>query len=162
VLGVFRWVVEQEIPRRRNVVLERARATPGERPRAARELFVSAAKENSVDPFPVLIVVVDEFAEIMLAGGTAAHEFEQRVQQVTQVGRSVLVNLILATQRPDASVVRGAIKANLDARVALRLPTHHDSMTVLGGKGAEGLLGRGDLIFQAAGQPAVRLQGYNA
>jgi hypothetical protein len=162
VLDVFRWVVEEEIPRRRNVVLERARVTPGERPRAARELFVRSAKENSVDPFPVLIVVVDEFAEIMLAGGTAAQQFEQRVQQVTQVGRSVLVHLILATQRPDASVVRGAIKANLDARVALRLPTHHDSMTVLGGKGAEGLLGRGDLIFQAAGQPAVRLQGYNA
>lgn len=161
VLGVFRWVVGEEIPARRKVVLERAKATPGERPRSARELFATAAKDNRVDPFPALIVVVDEFAEIMLAGGTAAQEFEQRVQQVTQVGRSVLVHLILATQRPDASVVRGAIKANLDARVALRLPTHHDSMTVLGGKGAERLLGRGDLIFQAAGQPAVRLQGYN-
>lgn len=96
----------------------------------------------------------------MLAGGDEAKRFEQRVQQITQTGRSSLVHLVLATQRPDANVVRGAIKANLDARVALRLPTHHDSTTVLGRKGAERLLGSGDLVFQSAGQSPTRLQGY--
>jgi S-DNA-T family DNA segregation ATPase FtsK/SpoIIIE len=55
--------------------------------------------------------------------------------------------------------VSGAIKANVPARAALKLPTHHDAMTVLGHKGAERLLGQGDLIYQASDQPAVRLQG---
>src|SRR5690606_31499068 len=113
-------------------------------------------------PFPPLFIVIDEFAEIMLAGGTAASQFESRVQQITQVGRSVMVHLLLATQRPDATVVRGAVKANLDARVALRLPTHHDSMTALGGGGAERLLGKGDFIFRSSSHPTERLQGYAA
>ena len=109
---------------------------------------------------PFLFIVIDEFAEIMLSDRATATVFEQRVQQATQTGRSVMVHVVLATQRPDARVVRGGIKANLDARIALRLPTHHDSMTILGHGGAERLLGRGDLIFQAAGGPALRLQGY--
>jgi hypothetical protein len=162
VLEILEWVVESEIPRRRNLMLERARETHGERPRQARDLFVDAASREESDPFPALIVVIDEFAEIMLADRQIAQRFEQRVQQITQVGRSSLVHLILATQRPDASVVSGAIKANLDARIALRLPTHHDSMTILGGRGAERLLGRGDLLFRAAGHPLIRLQGFDA
>ncbi len=161
-LGVLDWIVEQEMPARRARVMGLARAQGGTRPRSAREMYVEAAVEGRAEPFPPLFVVIDEFAEIMRAGGKNADRFEQRVQQVAQVGRSGLVHLILATQRPDATVVRGAIKANLDSRVALRLPTHFDSMTVLGGKGAERLLGRGDLIFQSAGEPAVRLQGYDA
>lgn len=161
VTGVFDWVVEEEIPRRRQIVLERAKRTPDERPKPARELYVASAGSGSVDPFPALIVVIDEFAEIMIAGGATAQAFEQRVQQVTQVGRSVLVHLVLATQRPDTSVVRGAIKANLDARVALRLPTHHDSMTVLGGRRrATSRARRPDL--PGCGTDAIRLQGYSA
>ncbi len=161
-LEVFEWLVTEEIPARRKIILERAMAASKERPLTAREMYVTAAIKEQADPFPPLFVVVDEFAELMSDGGPRATQFEQRVQQVTQVGRSVLVHLLLATQRPDASIMRGAIKANLDARVALRLPTHHDSTTILGGKGAERLLGLGDLIFRAAGQPLIRLQGYRA
>ncbi len=157
--AVFEWLVDEEIPRRRNVILERARDN-GAAPRAAKQQFVEAYELGRADPFPALIVFVDEFAEIMLAGGRGAQQFEHRVQQAAQTGRSVLVHVVLATQRPDASVIRGAIKTNLDARIALRVPTHHDSMTILGGAGAERLLGRGDLLFQAAGAPVVRLQGY--
>jgi S-DNA-T family DNA segregation ATPase FtsK/SpoIIIE len=159
--AVLDWVVDTEIPRRRDAMLSLARKASGAPPTARQMFYQSLAAGRPVQPFPALIIVIDEFAEIMAAGRSGAASFERRVQQVTQVGRSVLVHLILATQRPDASIVRGAIKANLDARVALRLPTHHDSMTILGGKGAERLLGRGDLIFQAAGQPALRLQGYS-
>jgi S-DNA-T family DNA segregation ATPase FtsK/SpoIIIE len=161
VVEVLDWVVAEELPRRRGLMLERARQSPSELPRPAREQYIATADRAHPSPFSPLLVVVDEFAEIMLAGGEGAKQFEQRVQQITQTGRSSLVHLVLATQRPDANVVRGAIKANLDARVALRLPTHHDSMTILGRKGAERLLGRGDLIFQAAGQAPVRLQGYS-
>ena len=162
-LDVLEWVVNAEIPRRRALIVERARATPEGRPPSAREVFTNSLSGTREAPFPALTVFIDEFAEIMLAGrGGNAKRFEQLVQQITQVGRSVLVHLVLATQRPDSVVVAGGIKANLDARVALRLPTHHDSMTILGGKGAETLLGRGDFIFRSAGQAAVRLQGYSA
>jgi len=161
VLEVLDWIVEEEIPSRRRAVVERAKANPGERPRPARDLYTASVAEGEVDPFPPLIVVVDEFAEIMLAGRQVAQRFEQRVQQVVQTGRSTLVHVVLATQRPDTSVVRGAIKTNIPARIALRLPTHHDSSTVLGRKGAEQLLGLGDLIYQGSDQPPVRLQGYS-
>jgi energy-coupling factor transporter ATP-binding protein EcfA2 len=159
VTAVFEWLVEEEIPRRRTIILERARQT-GAAPAAAKQQFIEGHGRGEADPFPALLVFVDEFAEIMLSGGAGAQQFEQRVQQVAQTGRSVLVHVVLATQRPDATVVRGAIKTNLDARIALRVPTHHDSMTILGRAGAERLLGRGDLLFQGAGGPAVRLQGY--
>ena len=159
--AVFEWLVEEEIPRRRDVILTRARQSGGP-PRAAKQQFVDSWDRQKADPFPALVIFVDEFAEIMLAGGPGAQQFEQRVQQAAQTGRSVLVHIVLATQRPDATVVRGAIKTNLDARIALRVPTHHDSMTILGRAGAERLLGRGDLLLQAAGSPVVRLQGYRA
>jgi S-DNA-T family DNA segregation ATPase FtsK/SpoIIIE len=160
VLDVLDWVVANEIPDRRKIIMELARAGTTERPRTARDLFVSSASGGQAEPFPPLFIVIDEFSEIMLSDREKAKRFEERVQQITQIGRSTLVHLLLATQRPEATVVRGAIKANLDARVALRVPTYHDSMTILGGKGAERLLGRGDLIFQSAGHPPIRLQGY--
>ncbi len=160
--AVFEWLVAEEIPARQKLIRERALAAPQQRPRNARELYIASAPQGHADPFPPLIVVIDEFAEIMLRGGATATQFEQRVQQVAQMGRSPLIHMILATQRPDSSVISGAIKANLDARVALRLPTFHDSLTILGGKGAEVLLGRGDLVFRAAEQPPIRLQGYTA
>lgn len=162
VMPVFEWLINEEIPSRREMLLGYARSLKNQRPRSARELYVDAVMSNSSPMFSPIVVVIDEFAEIMISKGAGADEFEHRVQQVTQVGRSILVHLLLATQRPDASVISGTIKANLDARVALRVPTFHDSMTILGTKGAERLTGRGDMIFQAAGQPAERLQGYNA
>jgi hypothetical protein len=162
VMPVFEWLINEEIPSRRETLLSYTRSVANQRPRSARELYVDAMMTNSLPMFSPIIVIIDEFAEIMIGRGTGAEQFEHRVQQITQVGRSVLVHLLLATQRPDASVISGTIKANLDARVALRVPTFHDSMTILGTKGAERLTGRGDMIFQASGQPAERLQGYNA
>ena len=143
------------------MMIQRIQADPSG-PRNARDMYAASALDGSPEasPFSPLIVVIDEFAEVMQASAASANEFEGRIQQIAQVGRSSMVHLLLATQRPDASVVKGRIKANLDARVALRLPTHHDSMTALGSKGAERLLGNGDLIYQSAGQPRVRLQGY--
>jgi len=159
-LTVLEWVVEEEIPRRRGE-MKAFLAASGRQNVNARQLFAEGLAESlSQILFPPLVVVIDEFAEIMQSAGSSAQEFERRIQQVSQIGRSTLVHLMLATQRPDASVIKGAIKANLDARVALRLPTHHDSMTVLGSKGAERLLGNGDFIFQSGGQARIRLQGY--
>jgi hypothetical protein len=161
VMPVFEWLINEEIPSRREVLLTYARSLNNQRPRTARDLYVEAVMTNSSPLFSPIVIIIDEFAEIMIGRGAGADQFEHRVQQITQTGRSVLVHLLLATQRPDASVISGTIKANLDARVALRVPTFHDSMTILGTKGAERLTGRGDMIFQAAGQPPERLQGYN-
>lgn len=161
VMPVFEWLLNEEIPARREKLLAIAKEAVDQRPRSAREVYVEALVNETLPLFAPIVVVVDEFAEIMLGRGSEAQKFEQAVQQVTQVGRSVLIHLLLATQRPDANVISGAVKANLDARIALRLPTHHDSMTILGTKGAERLTGKGDLLFQSAGQPVERLQAYN-
>lgn len=160
VIEVFEWLVKEEIPARRQAIRDRATKEKG-RPRQARELYIESVSSKAADPFEPLIVIVDEFADIMISSGNGRQRFEQLVQQVAQVGRSMLVHLILATQRPDASVVSGGIKVNLPTRVALRLPTFHDSTTILGGKGAESLLGSGDLIFVSPAQPPIRLQGYS-
>jgi DNA segregation ATPase FtsK/SpoIIIE-like protein len=96
----------------------------------------------------------------MLRGKKDADEFVDCVQRISQVGRSCLVHILLATQRPDRETVRGAIKANLNCRVVFRLPTQADSITVLGTAGAEKLLFYGDMLFKNGPTSSLRLQGY--
>lgn len=156
--SIFEWLVDQEMPRRREVLRQRAAAL-GTRV-TARQLFASDPSETAATLFAPLVVVVDEFQQLMEAGSALSGPFEAGVQNVVQVGRSLMVHLLLATQAPSVKVVSGRIKANLDARVALALPTFNDSMTILGSKGAEQLLGRGDMLFKRSGQPNMRLQGY--
>lgn len=125
-LPVLEWVVEDEIPRRRETMKEFLTGS-GRQNVNARQIFAESLGEGlSQILFSPLLVFIDEFAEIMQASGASAKEFERRIQQVSQIGRSTLVHLMLATQRLDVSVIKGVIKANLDARMALRLPTHHD------------------------------------
>ena len=156
---VLRWLIEEEIVRRRSVLTQYFKTHPSA-PRAPKHAFIQAKAAEEDFPLSPVVVFIDEFAEIMAASGAVAAEFSQLVQRAVQGGRSALVHLVLATQRPDASVLPGAIKANLPSRVALQLPSHHDSMTVLNSAGAEDLLGAGDLIFQSATGDRVRLQGY--
>jgi hypothetical protein len=158
-VDVLRWLVEEEVARRRSVLREYFGLNP-DAPRAPRQAYLNARRHGREFPLSPIVVVVDEFAEIMLASGPSARQFEELVQRVVQAGRSALVHLVLATQRPDANVLPGAIKANMPSRVALALPSHHDSMTVLNSPGAEALLGRGDLILQTSGGDRLRLQGY--
>lgn len=156
---VLRWVVEQEIERRRESLRKYFTIHP-RAPRSPKHAFLQARADGTPFPLSPLVVFIDEFAEIMLGAGAAARVFEDLVQRAVQAGRSALVHLVLATQRPDANVLRGAIKANLPSRIALALPTHHDSMTVLGSKGAERLLGSGDMLFYRSAGDRIRLQGY--
>jgi hypothetical protein len=161
VMNVLDWIVEYEVPRRKSQIVELARQSSSPVSRTgARGRYTAFLSGTEPLLFPPLIVVIDEFAEIALSQRKSG--FEERVRSIAQAGRSQLVHLILATQRPDARIVEGAIKSNLDTRVALRLPTSHDSMTILGGGGAEKLLGHGDLIFQNSSTPPKRLQGYSA
>ena len=118
------------------------------------------AEKGLVASMLMMPACIDEFAELMLRGGTVMKDFIDNVSSVSQTGRSTLVHLLLATQRPDRKIVPGRIHANLDTKIALRVPTPADSMTVLGHGGAEKLLGRGDMLFSWKGSGDLRLQGY--
>jgi len=92
-----------------------------------------------------LVIVIDEFADLMMV---ARKEIETQVARLAQKARAAGINMILATQRPSTNVITGVIKANFPARLAFKVQGVVDSGTILGHKGAEALLGRGDSIFQ--------------
>lgn len=158
-IEALRWTVE-EMEERRKRIVELARRTPSPQPLKASDLYRLAIEEKRVPEVVPLLVIIDEFADIMIGNRRDADEFESLVQRVAQVGRSKLVHIVLATQRPDRETVRGAIKANLNCRAVFRLPTQADSVTVLGHAGAEKLLFHGDMLFKCGTSTAERLQGY--
>ena len=110
----------------------------------------------NLKPFPYIVVIVDEMADLMV---TAGKEIEIAVQRIAQKARAAGIHLILATQRPSVDVITGTIKANFPERISFRLTTKIDSRTILGEQGAEQLLGRGDMLYLAQGQRPVRLHG---
>lgn len=157
-VDVLKWLVTSEVPRRKELVVDLAKR---ERRRVDARVEYRVALQSEREPLmQPLFVVIDEFNEIMLKGGSDKQGFVDGVTSIAQAGRSVMVHLVLATQRPEKNVLPGVIKANLPTRIALRLPTASDSLTVLGHGGAERLLGNGDLLLQIHGHPDVRLQGY--
>jgi S-DNA-T family DNA segregation ATPase FtsK/SpoIIIE len=107
---------------------------------------------------PYLVIVVDELADLMMSQSAA--RIEMLITRLAQMARAVGIHLILATQRPSVDVITGLIKANFSSRIAFQVATKVDSRTVLDANGAEKLIGRGDMLFLAPGQPeAIRVHG---
>ncbi len=105
---------------------------------------------------PLIVVVVDEMADLMLVAGK---EIEAAIQRLAQMARAAGIHIIMATQRPSVDVITGTIKANFPTRISFQVTSKIDSRTILGEGGAEQLLGRGDMLYMAGGGRITRVHG---
>lgn len=110
--------------------------------------------ENGHKYLPYIVLVIDEFADLIM---TAGKEVETPIARLAQLARAIGIHLIIATQRPSTNIITGSIKANFPARIAFRVTTGIDSRTILDSGGAEQLIGRGDMLL-STGSDLVRLQ----
>jgi S-DNA-T family DNA segregation ATPase FtsK/SpoIIIE len=111
--------------------------------------------EIEADKMPYIVIIIDELADIMT---TYPRELEASIVRLAQMSRAVGIHLILSTQRPEVNVITGLIKANIPARIALKVSSQIDSRTILDAGGAEKLLGAGDMLYSSGEAQPERLQ----
>ncbi len=113
-------------------------------------------EDRTPEPMPYIVVIVDEFADLMSVAGK---EIEGIVQRLAQMARAAGIHLVMATQRPSVDVVTGTIKANFPTRIAFKVAAKIDSRTIINEQGAEQLLGAGDMLYSAGAGQTVRVHG---
>jgi len=150
IVGVLKWVQREMDDRYRRFAMEGARNISDYNGRALKGQIKG-------DKLPYILVIVDELADLMML---APDETERVITRLAQMARATGIHIIISTQRPSVDVVTGLIKANFPARIAFAVATGVDSRVILDTPGAEKLLGRGDMLFQAPDAPMpLRMQG---
>jgi len=110
----------------------------------------------ALEPLPLIVVIIDEMADLMMVAGK---EIEITVQRLAQMARAAGIHVVMATQRPSVDVITGTIKANFPTRISFTVISKFDSRTILGEQGAEQLLGQGDMLYMAGGGRITRVHG---
>ena len=113
-------------------------------------------QKMDLEPMARIVVIVDEFADLMIVAG---REVEASVQRLAQMARAAGIHLIMATQRPSVDIITGTIKANFPTRISFKVTSKIDSRTILNEQGAEQLLGQGDMLYSTGAGQFVRVHG---
>lgn len=155
----LRWAVSEMERRYKYLAGLGVRNIDGYNVEAKRRNDIGHLDDNgeSYQKLPYIVIIIDELADLMMVSGK---EVEEAITRLAQMARAVGIHLVLATQRPSVDVITGLIKANFPARISFRVSSKVDSRTIIDSNGAEGLLGRGDMLFlPPASSQVIRVHG---